>query len=177
MGSRQEHWFYNQLSESSKRGATWRVVGSQIVFSQIGSSGDNWSGYVANRNRTLKHLYDNKIGNNIFLAGDSHQNWVSDLTWLGQESYNPTTGEGAVGVEFAGTAVTSSGQAGPILAAREKARAQVEANQVLQWQEGYYRGYFILTVGRKAVTAQYFGEFCPFSYSDKLSTMRKMRKL
>jgi hypothetical protein len=33
-------------------------------------------GYVANRNRTLEHLYDNDIGNNIFLAGDSHQNWV-----------------------------------------------------------------------------------------------------
>lgn len=34
-------------------------------------------GYIANRNRTLQHIYDNEIGNNIFLAGDSHQNWVS----------------------------------------------------------------------------------------------------
>jgi len=34
-------------------------------------------GYVANRNRTLEHLYSNDIGNNVFLAGDSHQNWVS----------------------------------------------------------------------------------------------------
>ena len=30
MGSRQENWFYNQLLESSKRGAAWRVIGSQI---------------------------------------------------------------------------------------------------------------------------------------------------
>jgi alkaline phosphatase D len=161
MGSHQEHWFYNQLSQSSKRGATWRVIGSQIVFSPIGSSGDNWQGYVANRNRTLQHLYDNKIGNNIFLAGDSHQNWVSDVTWLGKEEYNSATGEGSIGVEFAGTAVSSSGQSGPILAAREKARKQVEANEVLQWQEGYYRGYFILSVSPKTVTAQYFGEFSP----------------
>ena len=35
-----------------------------------------WQGYLANRNRTFKHLYDNEIGNNAFLAGDSHQNWV-----------------------------------------------------------------------------------------------------
>ena len=105
MGSRQENWFYNQLSDSADRGATWRIIGSQIVFAQIsessGVSGDNWSvrnllsfypsqanntspdidtlfqGYTANRNRTLKHLYDNNIGNNVFLAGDSHQNWVS----------------------------------------------------------------------------------------------------
>lgn len=39
-------------------------------------------GYVANRNRTLEHLYDNDIGNNIFLAGDSHQNWVCVITIL-----------------------------------------------------------------------------------------------
>jgi alkaline phosphatase D len=159
MGSHQENWFYNQLSKSSKRGAAWRVVGSQVIFSQIGSSGDNWNGYIANRNRTLQHLYDNKIGNNIFLAGDSHQNWVSDVTWLGKKSYDPKTGDGAIGVEFAGTAVTSSGQGGPILAAREKARNQVEANEVLQWQEGYYRGYFVLSVRRESVTAQYYGKF------------------
>lgn len=36
-----------------------------------------WQGYIANRNRTLEHLYDNEIVNNVFIAGDSHQNWVS----------------------------------------------------------------------------------------------------
>lgn len=30
MGSRQENWFYKQLIHSSKRGAAWRVIGSQI---------------------------------------------------------------------------------------------------------------------------------------------------
>jgi alkaline phosphatase D len=29
MGSRQENWFYNSLISSAKRGATWRVIGSQ----------------------------------------------------------------------------------------------------------------------------------------------------
>lgn len=36
---------------------------------------------MANRNRTLQHIYDNEIGNNIFLAGDSHQNWVGPGPW------------------------------------------------------------------------------------------------
>jgi alkaline phosphatase D len=84
---------------------------------------------------------------------------VSDVAWLGKTDYNTTTGEGAIGVEFAGTAVTSSGTAGPILAAREKARAQVQASQVLQWQDGYYRGYFVLSVRKDKVMAQYFGGF------------------
>ena len=30
MGSRQENWFYQQLIQSSKRGAAWRIIGSQI---------------------------------------------------------------------------------------------------------------------------------------------------
>ncbi|UNI16910.1 Alkaline phosphatase [Purpureocillium takamizusanense] len=164
MGSRQENWFYRSLSESQNRGAKWRIVGNQIVFSRIlendsGSvSGDNWSGYIANRNRTLQHLYDNGITNNIFLAGDSHQNWVSDITWLGNKPYNKDSGEGAVGVEFAGTAVTSSGQKGPIEpAAGDYARGMIARNDEMQWQEGYYRGYFILTVAPDQATAQFYG--------------------
>jgi alkaline phosphatase D len=98
MGSRQELWFYNQLIQSYKRGATWRIIGSQTgefpmktlrefltrssVFSRLNESlayGDEdpldydaWDGYQANKNRTLKTLYDNNIPNNIMLSGDSH---------------------------------------------------------------------------------------------------------
>lgn len=47
MGSHQENWFYNQLTKSSARGATWRIIGNQIIFSSItesyGLSGDNWN--------------------------------------------------------------------------------------------------------------------------------------
>lgn len=84
LGGRQEKWFYRQLSESSDRGAAWRVVGNQIIFSNLNQSGidegselfpaspDEWSGYNANRNRTLKHIVQNRINNTIMLAGDSH---------------------------------------------------------------------------------------------------------
>jgi phosphodiesterase/alkaline phosphatase D-like protein len=37
---------------------------------------------MGNRNRTLQTLYENDIGNNIMISGDSHANWVSDLVWL-----------------------------------------------------------------------------------------------
>ncbi|CAG7559164.1 unnamed protein product [Fusarium equiseti] len=166
MGSRQENWFYKSLSESKDRGAAWRIIGNQIIFSRItenyGSgeilSGDNWSGYVANRNRTLEHLYSNDIGNNVFLAGDSHQNWVSDLVWLGTKEYDNKTGTGSIGVEFAGTAVSSNGIDGPIEpAAGDAARSRIEKNPELQWQEGYYRGYFILGVNAKQVSSRFYG--------------------
>ncbi|KAL8871533.1 MAG: hypothetical protein Q9174_002654 [Haloplaca sp. 1 TL-2023] len=161
MGSHQENWFYNQLSDSADRGATWRVVGNQIIFSRIiesfGANGDNWNGYTANRNRTLKHLYDNNIGNNIFLAGDSHQHWVSDLVWLGEKPYDSANGEGSLGVEFAGTAVSSTGNRKPIPGTDADAQARVNQNEVLQWQDGYYRGYFLMTVGKDRVETQFFG--------------------
>jgi len=38
MGSHQENWFYNQLSRSNDRGATWRIVGNQIIFSRINNT-------------------------------------------------------------------------------------------------------------------------------------------
>lgn len=85
MGPRQESWFYRSLRESKDRGARWRVIGNQLRFSHIqqreedGSlsfSADSWTGYRANMNRTLRHMYDNGIRNNINIAGDTHVNWV-----------------------------------------------------------------------------------------------------
>jgi alkaline phosphatase D len=82
MGSRQENWFYENLIKSANRGATWRIIGSQTVFSRVNLSltygnvdplnYDAWDGYQANRNRTYATLYENNITNNIMISGDSH---------------------------------------------------------------------------------------------------------
>ncbi|KAF3917947.1 hypothetical protein ABW20_dc0110240 [Dactylellina cionopaga] len=181
MGPRQEAWFFRQLSESKSRGATWRLVGSQTVFSYMNNSKpipdgypdlslDSWDGYVASRNRTLHHLYSNNIPNNIVLAGDSHRSWVSDLVWLNSTDpdpnpqdhpdYEPRTGRGAIGVEFAGTAVTSPGSVGwngTIDKAQAMAEYSVKINPVLQWTDVYYRGYMELDISHEVVKTTYFG--------------------
>ena len=170
MGARQENWFYSQLSESASRGATWRLIGSQVIFSRINQSAaygeenplnyDAWDGYQANKNRTLNHLYSNNIGNNIFLAGDSHASWVSDLVWYGEKPYNSSTGEGAIGVEFAGTAVTSPCPYGAnisLATANNYSGIIQRANDELQWQDLYYRGYYELHISGEAVSANFFG--------------------
>lgn len=171
MGSRQENWFYNQLSKSANRGAAWRLIGSQTVFSRINESlaygnvdpldYDAWDGYQANRNRTLNHLQKNNIGNNIVLSGDSHASWVSDLVWLDHANYSSSTGKGgSLGVEFAGSAVSSPcpyGQNISVGAANNYSSWLVAANSELQWQDLYYRGYFELQIGYDAVNASYFG--------------------
>ena len=104
-------------------------------------------------------MYTNNIPNNVFLAGDSHANWVSDLAWLGEKPYDKTTGSGAIGVELAGTAVSSSGYGRESIAdANKKAARYVKDNQELQWTEGYYRGYYELHVTPQSIRAQYFGK-------------------
>ncbi len=170
MGSRQENWFYETLQESAARGATWRIIGSQTVFSRINESlaygnvdpldYDAWDGYQANRNRTFETLYNNNITNNIVISGDSHANWVSDLVWLDHSPYDPSTGAGSVGVEFAGTAVSSPcpyGQNITLASSTNYSTWLVNANRELQWSELYYRGYFELHISQAAVNAEYFG--------------------
>jgi alkaline phosphatase D len=170
MGSRQENWFYRSLSESSKRGATWRIIGSQIVFAHVDQSAakgsenplnyDAWDGYQSNKNRTLNHLYSNNIGNNIFLAGDSHASWVSDLVWLDEKDYNKSSGAGSIGVEFAGSAVTSPcpyGENITLATANQYSKIIESANRELQWQDLYYRGYYELHLNRESMQANYFG--------------------
>jgi alkaline phosphatase D len=121
---------------------------------------DAWDGYLANRNRTLQTLYENNIGNNIMLSGDSHANWVSDLTWLDHSPYNPHNGAGAIGVEFGGTAVTSPSPFGENItasAANEISKHIVKDTPSLLWSEGFYRGYYELQITAEQVQAQFFG--------------------
>ncbi|KAJ8468710.1 hypothetical protein ONZ51_g9467 [Trametes cubensis] len=163
MGSEQENWFFDTLSASKERGAIWRIVGQQIVFTQLNESGfdvDAWDGYRANRERVLNHLYNEKISNTIILSGDSHANWVSDLAHPNDTTtYDPLTGKGAIGVEFAGTAVTSSSPFGagiqPV-AADKISQVFVQINEDLQWSEGSYRGFFTLTLNTTNAVATYY---------------------
>jgi alkaline phosphatase D len=170
MGSRQENWFYGTLIQSQARNAAWRVIGSQTVFSRVNESisygnvnpldYDAWDGYQANRNRTFNVLVTNNITNNIVLSGDSHANWVSDLVWFDHSDYDPATGAGSLGVEFAGTAVTSQSPYGQNLSLAQSVNystSLIADNQELQWSEVYYRGYFELRVSKDQVDAEYFG--------------------
>lgn len=105
------------------------------------------------------------------LSGDSHANWAADLTWVdGPEvpEYSPSDGSGAVGVEFAGTAVSaqsivcsSFSDTGPaslsIPECNEVGQSLIADNEVLQWTEGYYRGYYELHISASSLQARYFG--------------------
>lgn len=74
-------------------------------------------------------------------------------------TYNSSTGHGAIGVEFGGTAVSSPSPFGAGIApgpADELSQKLVQLNPDLQWSEGSYRGFYTLEVSTKNVTATYY---------------------
>jgi len=65
---------------------------------------DKWDGYSASRQRVFARLKDTKAQNPIFLSGDVHVHYASDLKL---DFANPKSE--TVGVEFTNSSITSGG--------------------------------------------------------------------
>ena len=79
---------------------------------------------------------------------------------MDDREYDPATGTGAIGVDFAGTAVSSPSPAGQnisLATANLASQALIADNRELQWSELYYRGYFELHVSKAQIRAEYLG--------------------
>lgn len=171
MGGKQERWLYHNLIESQERGATWKIIGQQIIVNHLeyGETDfpvdyDAWDGYEANRRRMFDTIRENDIENVIFLSGDSHAAWVYVTIyqeWANRtDLYDPETGSGSFAVEFAGTAVSSPSSYGQNLnSAKYQAMAKnlVEINRNLAFAEGGLRGYFSLDIRQDELDAYFWG--------------------
>ena len=93
---------------------------------------DQWPGYEISRRRILRFLHERSVPNPVVLTGDIHVNWVTDLQLDFQDSKSPT-----VGTEFVGTALTSGGNGGTVIAEYERAARQ---NGFVKWYNSN-RGY------------------------------------
>ncbi|MFP5308877.1 MAG: alkaline phosphatase D family protein [Actinomycetes bacterium] len=129
----QRTWLYGQLTASRSRGATWRILGQQVMLMQWNAVGlpegfggqdapsfgqrsggnainpDAWDGYTAERTRLYDHLEANDITDNVVLTGDIHTSWAADLPRdpYDVSAYDPVSGAGSLGVEFVTPSVTS----------------------------------------------------------------------
>ncbi len=91
----QYNWLTNSLKNSKAR---WKVVGSQVIFSNINLGFaalfprsranirifqnvflDTWQGYLLQRNSILDSIQKNKVNNVVVISGDSHNSWSFDL--------------------------------------------------------------------------------------------------
>jgi alkaline phosphatase D len=130
----QRTWLYGQLKGSAQRGATWRILGQQVMLMQWNAGGlpsgiagqdapgllpvrdggnavnpDAWDGYTAERRRLYDHLEAGGIDNLVVLTGDIHSSWAADLPRDPYDPavYDPVSGAGSLGVEFVTPSVTS----------------------------------------------------------------------
>lgn len=169
MGGKQEAWFYDELVKSSKRGAIWRIIGQQILVAHVAYGQatfpinyDSWDGYNQNRVRMLDTIKENNIDNVIFLAGDTHASWLSEVVpqeLINGTTYDPATGKGSYAVEFGGTAVSSPssyGRNSTPAQYQQRAEKLVKINKGLQFAEGQYRGFFTLSLSDKRALATYY---------------------
>jgi alkaline phosphatase D len=138
LGQQQEQWLLQGLGQSKAR---WNVMAQQYLVSElkqtIGHWSDGWDGYAANRQRILQFLRQQRIANPIFLGGDIHSFWVSDLKLDFQDPTSPI-----VASEFVGTSISSNG------VSYELVQAFLSQNPHIKFFESRLRGYVKCTVTR-----------------------------
>ncbi len=118
LGAEQEGWLAEQLVTSVRNQSHWSLLGQQVMFAPQTPSGvrasnpDSWDGYRAARGRVFDMLERAKVDNLCVLTGDVHSCWAYDLARSPFGGYDKATGKGSLGVEFAGTSVTSPSSLG-----------------------------------------------------------------
>ncbi|AXQ31571.1 alkaline phosphatase [Solimonas sp. K1W22B-7] len=95
-GRRQFEWLTADMLDSAQRGVTWRLLNNQtwigpadtpdliegVPLPKLGIS--RWTDYSAERAALFQYLRganpaETRVRNNVFVSGDVHGNWASDL--------------------------------------------------------------------------------------------------
>ncbi len=182
LGSVQENWLKANMASST---ATWKIIGNQVMFSEfnIGFAADNdplissdtleslfldiWDGYPAERRSLMKFMANKPITNAVILTGDIHASFALEVVESPTDNpaYNPTTGEGAVAVEFVTPSLTAANfdeEAGDFLTSNLESRINSEdsngdnPNPHMKFADLNRHGYIILTVEPDQVQADYY---------------------
>ncbi len=164
IGSVQEKWLTDRLSESKARGASWRLIGNQVIFSPGRDPRDGtilfadfWDGYRPARDRIADFITGEGIDNVVFLTGDIHTSWAMDVARdpFDAEQYDPQTGEGSYAVEIVGPSITSEGLENNELkdAAPQLLRM---GNPHLKLSEVTRKGYVLVDVTPERVQADWY---------------------
>jgi alkaline phosphatase D len=162
LGAEQEGWLAEQIVTSVRGKASWNLLGQQVMFApQTGvgerpSNPDSWDGYRAARSRVFDMIERAKAGNVAVLTGDVHSSWAYDLPRDPFAGYDPTTGRGSLGVEFAGTSVTSPSNLGAGPDGEKQLAATRATRPHLHYVDGRYRGYFIVDLTRERLQADFY---------------------
>ncbi len=145
LGDEQLDWFLKELSEQED--IIWKVHGNEVCISQmlLGKNSfltlDQWDGYAGERRKILNYISQNKtkVRNYLVVTGDLH-------TFVAGNLYDDfQSPKDNVGVEFAGTSITSS-NLGSLLRVDVKTLEEIEKkildfNKNLVYFNSRYHGY------------------------------------
>ncbi len=109
LGQKQERWLFDNLDRSP---ATWNVIAQQSLVAELQRKldgeiaywTDGWDGYPIARQRILDFIENNNITNPVFIGGDIHSFWVTDL----KSDFNDPNSK-TIATEFVGTSISSNG--------------------------------------------------------------------
>ncbi|NNE15196.1 MAG: alkaline phosphatase D family protein, partial [Saprospiraceae bacterium] len=163
LGDQQMEWLIDNLKSST---TSWKVLGNQVIFSYsdwgyegFSQNMDAWDGYPNDQKRLTEAIQKNNIDNLIFVTGDTHTAWAFEATSDPFETYNPKTSEGAIGVEFGVTSITSgnSNERHPtdVVKKHEMKIANSDVNPHLKYVNMRDHGYLILTLDSDKVEADF----------------------
>ena len=162
LGAEQEGWLAEQLVTSVRNNSTWTVLGQQVMFAPQTPAGaaagnpDSWDGYRGARGRVFDMIERAKVSNLAVLTGDVHSSWAYDLPRDPFKGYDTATGKGSLGIEFAGTSVTSPSNLGRGPEGPKQLDDTKAARPHLHYVDGRYRGYFVVDLTRERLQADFF---------------------
>lgn len=163
LGKEQLAWFKDQLQNSQ---AQWKVIGNQVVFSNlditaVGWKGlvnkDAWDGYPAEQQDIIQTIKNNNIENVVFVTGDTHRNWAFEVPEsIPAYKENPLA---TVAVEFGTTSISAPN-------ANERSSdeevIEIEKNSMdplfnphLKYNNQRDHGYVLLTVSTEEAVAEF----------------------
>jgi alkaline phosphatase D len=162
LGRAQEAWLHTELAESRRTGTRWQLLGQQVMFAPQSAPGrpagnpDSWDGYRSARDRVFDMVEQLKLDSFVVLTGDVHSSWAYDLPRRPFDAYDPSTGRGSLGVEFAGTSVTSSSNLGTGPDGEKQLAAIMAARPHLHYVDGRYRGYYLVDLTRERLQVDFY---------------------
>ncbi|HEX6217358.1 MAG TPA: alkaline phosphatase D family protein, partial [Vicinamibacterales bacterium] len=160
LGAEQEAWLAEQFVTSVRNKSTWTVLGQQVMFAPqtptgaIAGNADSWDGYRGARGRVFDMIERAKVSNLAVLTGDVHSSWAFDVPRDPFKGYDKATGKGSLGVEFAGTSVSSPSNVGRD--GQKQLDDLMAARPHLHYVDGRYRGYYIVDLTRERLQADYY---------------------
>ena len=112
LGTEQRDWLLEELATTKAR---WNVLAQQTGFApfnretptvprNFGVGSDSWDGYVAERQRILDWMVEQRTQNPVVLTGDTHQNWIRNVP----PDFRNLDGT-PVATELMGTSISTNG--------------------------------------------------------------------